>query len=206
MSSPADAASVYCTRVRGTNSPVTVSPMAISPPSTTSTAVASSSWAIAASSTGSPSLNKVSSSTGTRTVGLHAFALDVDLPLTVDGTAVGELQRLVFGHGEHLDAAAEAGRRVLPDDRRPVLEGQVVGEELAGAVAVRPDEDGDRAVVAQVLGRRDVGGLGRRIEVELAETLVVEAGVAQRQRVVEEVGGHLVGEESRRRRRSGACR
>ena len=100
----------------------------------------------------------------------------------------------IIRHVEGFHAAAGAGSGGVADDSCPVLDSHVVAEELAGAVATGVDQNGDLAIVTQVLGRQDEVVLRVGVEEEVFRVLVIEAGVAQHMRLIEEVGRHLLGQ------------
>ena len=128
--------------------------------------------------------------------GRHALALDVDLTIGVDGASNGECEVLFVGHLDAFDAAAQPTGGIVADDRGTIVDRHIVGEELTGAEAEGANNDGHFTIVAQVFGGQIVAVPSVRVEIKVVVFILVKTGTPQHVWFLEEVGGHLIGQEA----------
>ena len=126
----------------------------------------------------------------------HTDIFDNDVSIHIDGPPDRNLQKLEFRHQEKILRSPKSCRWVVGNDLRTSIQCHIVGKKFAGAGAVRACDHSDGPRIAQRL----IGQVHLidtvRVEIKIIQFFVVVATLAQFFGLVEEIGRHLIGQET----------
>ena len=105
--------------------------------------------------------------------------LNVDILVGIELARHREADFDVIRHEEIIDGAAQAARGIVAHNGGAIANRHVVGKKLASAEAAGGDDNGDLAIVAQILTRQAESILRIRIQIKLSRIVVVGFGITQ---------------------------